>query len=182
MNKTLKRVWNTVTWILVLGVAVLAVLLAGVRLVGFQPYAVLSGSMEPAYHVGSLIYVRAAEPETITVGDPITFVLNEDLAVATHRVIAVDAENRVFQTQGDANNTPDAAPVAFENLIGKPMFTIPLLGFFSDWLTHPPGLYIAIVLGLILALLVFLPDLLDKADAADKRDAARKQAQDVPKP
>ena len=173
MNKTLKKVWNVVTWILVLCVAALAILLAGVRVVGFRPYAVLSGSMEPTYHVGSLIYVREAQPEEIKVGDPITFVLNEDLVVATHRVIEIDAENQAFRTQGDANETPDAAPVAFQNLVGKPSFTIPLLGFFSDWITHPPGFYIAIAAGLVLALLVFLPDLLDKADAADKKDKAK---------
>lgn len=179
MNKTLKRIWNIVTWILVLAVAVLAILLAGVRIVGFRPYAVLSGSMEPTYHVGSLIYVREAAPETIEVGDPITFVLNEDLVVATHRVIGIDAANQTFTTQGDANSTPDAAPVAFQNLVGKPIFTIPLLGFLADWITHPPGLYIAIAAGLILALLVFLPELLEKADAADKRKA---QIQDAQKP
>ena len=55
MNPTVKKVWNAVTWVLVLCVAVLAFLLAGVRLIGYTPYTVLSGSMEPTYPVGSLI-------------------------------------------------------------------------------------------------------------------------------
>ena len=45
------------------------------------------------------------------VGDAITFVLNEDLDVVTHRVISIDAENEHFYTQGDANDAPDGAPV-----------------------------------------------------------------------
>ena len=54
------------------------------------------------------------------VGDAITFVLNEDLDVVTHRVISIDAENEHFYTQGDANDAPDGAPVYFKNLIGPP--------------------------------------------------------------
>ncbi|WP_087064817.1 signal peptidase I [Intestinibacillus massiliensis] len=179
MNKTVKRVWNIVTWVLVLCAAVLAVLMAGVRIVGLTPYAVLSGSMEPTYHVGSLIYVKHVEPETIKVGDPITFVLNEDLVVATHRVIGIDTENQTFQTKGDANESPDAGGVYFPNLIGKPIFTIPLLGFLSYWITNPPGMYIAITAGIVLIILVFLPEVLEKADAADKKKQNGKKPDDI---
>ena len=72
----------------------LAILLVGVRVVGFSPYTVLSGSMEPTYSVGDLIYVKTVDPDSIKVGDPITFVANEKLVVATHRVVAVDGQNR----------------------------------------------------------------------------------------
>lgn len=87
MNQKVKKIWNEFTWVLVLCVFILAMLLAGIRLLGFSPYAVLSGSMEPAYHVGDLIYVEKVAPEEIKVGDPITFVLNDDLVAATHRVV-----------------------------------------------------------------------------------------------
>lgn len=175
MSKSIKKVWNMISWLLVLCVAVLAILLAGVRLIGFTPYSVLSGSMEPTYHVGSLIYVRSAEPEDIQVGDPITFILNQDLVVATHRVIEIDKENQWFYTQGDANNAPDGSPVHFDNLIGKPVFTIPKLGYFSAWITTPPGMYIGICGGVILLILFLLPDLLDKAEEADRKAAEKKR-------
>lgn len=175
MNKSVKRVWNAISWILVFCVVVMAVLLGGIRLVGLKPYAVISGSMEPAYHVGSLIYVKTVPPEDIQVGDPITFVLNENLVVATHRVIQIDPENQYFYTKGDANDAPDGAPVHFNNLIGKPVFTIPSLGYLSTWITNPPGTYIAICAAVILVLLFFLPELLDKAEAADKKAEAKKK-------
>ena len=98
------------------------------------------------------------------VGDPITFVLNEDLVVATHRVVKIDSENRHFITKGDANETEDAAPVHFNNLIGVPVFAIPLLGYVSAYIQSPPGMYVAIGLGIVLLAAVFLPDLFAKKE------------------
>ena len=87
MNKTVKKTWNIITTVLVAAVVLLAVLLVGVRLAGLQVYTILSGSMEPTYPVGSLIYVKKIDPADLQIGDPATFVLNEDLVVATHRVV-----------------------------------------------------------------------------------------------
>ena len=109
-------------------------------------------------------------------GDAITFVLNEDLDVVTHRVVSIDAENQHFYTKGDANDAPDGAPVYFKNLIGRPVFTIPYLGYVSHWVSNPPGMYLAIALALVLIILTFLPDVLRKASEADARDAARRAA------
>ena len=178
MNRTVKKIWNAVTWVLVLCVLALAILLSGTRFFGLTPYAVLSGSMEPTYHVGSLIYVRETPPEEIRVGDPITFRLSGDGVVATHRVVEIDADGRAFYTKGDANEAKDGAPVSYNNLIGKPIFTIPMLGFFSTWITAAPGKYIAICGALVLLVLFFLPGLLDKADAADRKEARGKGERD----
>lgn len=162
MPKKVKRVWDTVTTVLVALVVIFAVFLMGSRLVGLQVFRVVSPSMEPEYSEGDLIYVKTVDPDSVKVGDPITFVLNEDLVVATHRVVAIDSENRQFTTKGDANKTEDAAPVHFNNLIGVPVFSIPLLGYVSAYIQSPPGMYIAIGLGVILLAAVFLPDLLSK--------------------
>ena len=48
MNKTVKKIWDGITTVLVALVVVLAVLLVGVRVVGMQVFTVLSGSMEPS--------------------------------------------------------------------------------------------------------------------------------------
>ena len=58
MNRNFKKIWNIISRILVSLVVLLAVALAGVRLVGIKTYAVVSGSMEPTYPTGSLLYVR----------------------------------------------------------------------------------------------------------------------------
>ena len=162
MPKTVKKIWDTVTTVLGILVVVFAVFLMGSRLMGLQVFNVISGSMEPTYSVGDLLYVKSVDPDSVKVGDPITFVLNEDLVVATHRVVAVDGENNQFITKGDANETEDAAPVHFNNLIGVPVFSIPLLGYVSDFIQDPPGMYIAIAFGALLLAAVFLPDLVEK--------------------
>lgn len=136
---------------------VLAILLAGTRLIGLTPYAVISGSMAPKYPVGSLIYVEKTAPERISIGDPITFVLNERLMVATHRVVDI-REDGSFITKGDANDTLDGTPVHPENLLGKPQFSIPYLGYLAVFLASGQGKIILFgVLGLLL-LSLFLPD------------------------
>ena len=179
--KVLSKLWNLVSGVIVAAIVILAILLGGVRLVGLQPFAVLSGSMEPTYHVGSLIYVKACDPADIQVGDPITFVLDEKLTVATHRVIEIDPDGEHFYTKGDANNAPDGTPVYGPNIIGRPVFTVPYLGYFSDWITNPPGMYVGLAAGAILVILMFLPDLLKAADAADKRDAEKKKQKEAQK-
>lgn len=47
MGKTIKKIWNIITNIIVVLAVILAVALVGVRLVGLQVFTVLSGSMEP---------------------------------------------------------------------------------------------------------------------------------------
>ena len=145
-----------------------AALLVGARLFGIQVFSVISGSMEPEYPVGSLIYVKDVDPSTIKVKDVITYILPNDMP-STHRVIAIDEENQLFYTKGDANDVEDGAPVHFENLIGTPNFSIPLLGYIAYYIQHPPGMYIAIAAGAILLLLVFLPDLFENDEKKNKK-------------
>lgn len=168
--RNLQKTWNVISVILVSIVVILAVLLAGARLIGLQPYHVLSGSMEPAYSQGDLIYVKKVSAESVKVGDPITFVLNEDLVVGTHRVVEIDRENERFYTQGDALDHRDGAPVLFKNLIGVPVFSIPYLGYVSDFIQTSPGMYIAIAFVVLLAAAVFLPDLLNKKSLPKEKE------------
>ena len=175
--RTFKKLWNWMTTVLVCAVVILALLLVGVRLVGFQVFTVLSGSMEPTYHVGSLIYVKDVDPFELESGDVITFMLSEE-TIATHRIIEVvpdevDASVVRFRTQGDANEAPDGSLVHYKNVIGSPVFTIPKLGYVANYIQNPPGTYIAISAGAILLLLVFIPDLFDEEE--DKKKAKKRK-------
>ena len=180
MNKTVKKIWNWLTTILVVLVVILAILLVGARLVGLQVFTVLSGSMEPTYHVGSLVYVKKVDPFQLKSGDVITFMLDED-TVATHRVADVipdeeDASVIRFRTKGDANEAEDGSLVHYRNVIGTPVFTIPKLGYLANYIQNPPGTYVAISAGAILLLLVFIPDLFSD----DKKEQPAVPAGDAP--
>lgn len=177
MNKTLKTIWNIISTVIVVIVVLLAVLLVGVRLFGITTYAVISGSMEPVYPTGSLLYVKPTDPEDLKVGDSITFLIDED-TVATHRIVEIlpDDDDGIirFRTKGDANEEADGSPVHQNNIIGKPMFAIPYLGYFANFIQNPPGLYLAIGAAAVLVILVFLPDLL-KDDKDNKKDDKKEE-------
>jgi len=179
-NDLLKKIWNVSSTFLVGLFVLCAVFLMGSRLLGYQVFNVISGSMEPTYSVGDLIYVKDVNPYEIEVGTPITFVLNENLVVATHRVVEVDEENQHFYTKGDANDTADASPVHFNNVIGVPKFSIPLLGYVSDFIQNPPGMYITVGVGFVLILIVFLPDFFKKKkeedEVVDEQKTARQES------
>lgn len=176
MKEILKKTWNVVSTALVALVVLCAIFLMGSRLLGYRVFNVISGSMEPKYSVGDLIYVKAVDVNSIQVGDDITFILNEDLVVATHRVVRIDAEKKHFYTKGLANEIEDNDPVHFNNVIGVPQFSIPKLGYVSDFVQHPPGMYIAIAAGAVLILLVFLPDIIRKKTPEPTAEAAAVQA------
>lgn len=190
MKSTVKKVWNIVTTVLVVLVVLVAIALVGVRVVGLQTYAVVSGSMEESYPTGSLIYVKSVNYKELKVGDPITFMLDED-TVATHRIVEIipddeDPEVLRFRTKGDSNQVEDGTPVHYKNIIGMPVFCIPKLGYFANYIQNPPGMYLAIGGAAILLILVFLPDLFKddnkdgkdkKQDSVDSQDAATPDAE-----
>lgn len=127
-------------------------------------FTVLSGSMEPTYHVGALLYVKKADPKQIEVGQPITFMLDNDV-VATHRVVEVipdedDPEVIRFRTKGDANEAADGMLVHYKNVIGTPILSIPYLGYVANYVQNPPGLYVAIAACALLLVFTFIPELL----------------------
>ena len=173
--QTARKIWNIFSTAIVALIVLLAILLVGVRLVGIQVFTVLSGSMEPTYHTGSVIYVKKVDPYEIQPGQVITFMLDED-TVATHRVVEVvpdDEDPTVirFCTKGDANDAVDGGLVHYKNVIGTPVFTIPYLGYLISYIQHPPGLYVAISARAALLLLTFLPDLL--SGGSDKEQGKR---------
>lgn len=179
----MKKIWNAFTTVLVALVVILALLLVGARLIGLQVFTVLSGSMEPTYHTGSLIYVKSVDPFELREGDVITFMLDED-TIATHRIVEVvsDENDRSvvrFQTKGDANDAVDGSLVHYKNVVGSPVFTIPKLGYVANYIQNPPGTYIAMSAGAILLILVFLPDIFaddrkDESTAEKKAEAGEK--------
>ena len=169
MKNTIKKVWNIVTNILVVLVLIFAILTVGVRLVGLDTYVVLSGSMEPLFQTGSVIYVKDIETAELQEGDIITFQMNVD-TVATHRIIEVVEENgtTAFRTKGDANDVEDGSAVPASQVIGTPVFTIPQLGYLVAYIQSPSGRYATIAAGAFLLLMVFLPDVIFGNDKKSK--------------
>ena len=179
MNKTFKTIWNAVTWVIVAAAVLLAMLLVGVRLVGLRTFTVLSGSMEPTYHTGSLIYVKNVAAARLSEGTVITSLLDEN-TVATHRIVGVvpdeDEPGVVrYRTKGDANNVEDGGLVHYKNIIGTPVFSIPGLGYLANYIQHPPGTYVAVSAGAAVLLLMFLPELIGMMRGDGEEDKPPKE-------
>ena len=152
--------------LLVLLISVVAVF-AAPRLCGIQIYGVLSGSMEPAYSVGDLIYVVPTAEEDIEVGDVISYLLNASGTVATHRVVEIDEENSSFYTKGDANDAADGSSVHYNNVIGVVRFGIPLLGYATMFMSTTSGKILTVTAVIATMILIVLLDILSRPRAKD---------------
>lgn len=129
--------------------------------------------MEPVYHVGSVVYVVDADPTELEVGDPLTYRMMSG-TVVTHRIIEVindeDGSSPSFVTKGDANDIPDGSAVPASAVIGTPKFTIPYLGYISDFIKKPAGLIAVIASCAAVLIISFVIESIFQKDKPDDTD------------
>ena len=119
-------------------------------LFGYKPLVVLSGSMEPKYKVGAVIYYE--EKFDIEKGDVIVFQSSDD-AFVTHRVEEVI--NNQFVTKGDANDSADAEKIDLQNVKGKAIdFNISYIGYYIQFVNTNLWLIVVVVIILVSEFLV----------------------------
>lgn len=117
----------------------------------------LTGSMEPAIPVHSFIVTEAVDPESLQVGDIITFRSTESKlegALNTHRITSVYEEGGqlMFHTKGDANAVEDSEPVSSINVVGKVVFVSAALGTVVSLFSNPLVFFPFVVVPLVLLL------------------------------
>lgn len=148
MKKVL-QILNILSWPVYICIAAY-LLIAAPLVLGYRPVVVLSGSMEPTFSVGSVIYYKDTPFQQIDVGDSITFRAAGGDALVTHRVTEKQEISQTFTTKGDANNSEDPNPVKYENVVGKATsFCIPYAGYLVDFGKQPK--VIAIMAAILLA-------------------------------
>ncbi len=130
------------------GLAVGGLDFVGPRL-GFYPMVVVSGSMEPALPIGSLILVEHAVASDLVPGQIVT-VRKEADTLLTHRYVgSVHTEDgHALILKGDANNAADPLPVAADTLVGVFVASVPAVGYAFWAIRQPGGL---LILGALLA-------------------------------
>ncbi|MBO5258962.1 MAG: signal peptidase I [Agathobacter sp.] len=133
------------------------------KLFGIQLYEVKTESMEPEYPVGSVVYVRSASFDEISVGDVVTYSLGTDTdLVMTHRVIEIDQEKQCFITKGDANAVEDADPVSFSRVIGKPVCCIEKIAVISNFINSAFGIKVIVSIFVLVLAMWLIADQLKK--------------------
>ena len=147
---------------------------------GFSVLQVTSGSMEPEIPVGGIVIVRKVKPDSLKVGDVISFYSNDvDISgkVNTHSIIEIkqsESGEKIFRTKGDANEYADTAAVFEIDLVGKMIMNLGSVGgSVFDVLRNPTIILIFIVLPLIFITLgeaVNLAKLIAEYKLSDQKD------------
>ena len=130
------------------------------RMLGYHIYTVVSGSMEPAIPVGSLVYINNMTPEDVQEGDVIAFYgATDGSSIITHRVVTNSTIMSEFITKGDANEENDMNPIPYSHFIGKVVLTVPKMGGLAQTFTSTSGkiaaacmIVLAVVLHIIAAI------------------------------
>ena len=137
--KTAARIINALGLFLIILILLLYLLIAFPRYTPLQTHEITSGSMEPAILTGSLTFTREVSFEELSPGDVIVFSTGSGDDTVTHRIIEVNTASRELKTKGDANELEDLRPVKAENVKGRVIFSVPLLGFIEGFFTTPEG-------------------------------------------
>ncbi|QPS71041.1 signal peptidase I [Lactococcus garvieae] len=127
-----------------------------VNLAGFSPMTVLSNSMKSVYPKGSLLVTRQVNPQTLNIGDDITFITEANRTV-THRIVGIEEDylrtrERGFVTKGVDNAREDAEIVHANNVVGRVIFSSYPLGRIVQFIRE--HLVISVILMLVLVLIL----------------------------
>ncbi len=101
---------------------------------GYRFFYVKTESMEPDIHKWSLIYVRKYKEKNdfynnIGYGMDITYI-SEGGEPVTHRVIWIDEEKDILQTKGIYGDAAADAVISRNQVVGRVVKVIPVVGFF----------------------------------------------------
>lgn len=142
-------------------------------------YTPITGSMSPTLNIGDLLIVQGGiTGESVYAangtGDIIVFRSPSSLNGLpwVHRAInKIEANGKWYiETKGDANSNVDPFPVPEENIIGKVIFSIPMLGYvlnFLDDTTISIGSYVITLRVMLIIILVAVFFILEFTDSSD---------------
>lgn len=125
---------------------------------GYQIKTVLSGSMEPGIHTGSIVAIKpGGDMARFQKGDVITFINQENILI-THRIVDATTNTATgeatYTTKGDNNDAADLATVSSTNVVGQYTgVTVPYVGYAMNFAVSKAGsVMLMIIPGLLLLL------------------------------
>jgi signal peptidase len=145
----MKKILQTFYYLVIALIAVIALFLMFSIIPikgGYKTLVVLSGSMEPAIHTGSVVVIKPVE--NYQVGDIITFgAISKTKPPTTHRIVEIKETDGVktYLTKGDNNNAPDIKAVAKKEILGKVLFSVPYFGYAVAATQKPAGFVLIVV-------------------------------------
>lgn len=116
-------------------------------IMGYKPFIVLTGSMEPNIKSEDLVIVKEINPEELKEGDIIAFRHNKEDVVLIHRIVRKETkeEKTILKTKGDNNETEDKFEVDYKNIEGIYLVKLNKIGAIAMFIRSPQGLTITIL-------------------------------------
>ncbi len=165
--KIITNILKKIIDILLTLVIILGIVFVFLYVIKIEPYVVLSGSMEPKLHVGSLSFInKNVKLEDIKEGDIVAY--KSDKILVAHRVKSVEQNGLI--TKGDANENDDGLSVTKLNYIGKNVFNIPLVGYGVKFIQTPKGKIVSATLVVCLIVSAFIFD-----DSEEKKEKKKQK-------
>lgn len=172
MKKHKREIIETVVFIIIAVVGSYAIFIGlGIGL-GTYPESPLrsvsSGSMRPAYNVGDLLVLQNIPSDRLQVDDVVVFEVSTRSYDIVHRIIEIQYRSLdgklYFRTKGDNNPSADYfrgsecwnGMIPEENVIGKVIFSVPIVGYVSLAVMSEYGVLI-IAAVILLIILISIP-------------------------
>ena len=188
LRRIAKILGNILFALVLLAVAFMAFFMIRSKVKGTPPmiaghylFIVLSGSMEPEFNTGSIVFVKPVEPETIVPGEIVTFSgFAGSKQLMTHRVMDIENDEDyglLFITKGDANEHNDPDPVPAKNIKGTVSGHVPLLGYLMSFVQTKQGLILLIMIPACLLIGVEVYSFLAKREENKSKNKKKKPAE-----
>lgn len=123
--------------VILLAVLAVCLPLSVPKLLGYQVYDVVSGSMDPSIPVHSVVLVQPAAPEELQPGEIVAY--RSGSSVVIHRLVENHIVEGELVTKGDANAEPDPLKVEYAGVLGTVTAHIPFIGIYAGALNTLPG-------------------------------------------
>ena len=123
--------------VILLAVLAVCLPLSVPKLLGYQVYDVVSGSMNPAIPVHSVVLVQPAAPEELQPGEIVAY--RSGSSVVIHRLVENHIVEGELVTKGVANAEPDPLKVEYAGVLGTVTAHIPFIGIYAGALNTLPG-------------------------------------------
>lgn len=149
LTETDMKIINVFKNIIIILLVISFLFVVAMTVFGFKGYSVVTDSMSPTIKRGYVVFTKEISFDELKVGDIITVKLGNNGETFTHRVVEIDRENDSFFTKGDNSETRDGASEA-KNIIGKVIFSLPLVGYIS--IAVSDTVVLTVIIGVIVVL------------------------------
>ena len=191
-----KKIINVISIVFLVFLVVFVLFTLASRIMGNTPsvfgyyiFRVSSDSMEPTLMVGDVILVQKADAEDIQKDDIITYKSKEGSMYGrdvTHRVVTeplIKSGTYCYQTQGDATGAPLDKMITYDQVEGKFVRKLSVIGKVYGFLSTPVGIcvfigFIVLLFGYELISMLVSYKKIDEVDiemSAEKKASAKKK-------